>query len=1169
MNKANLKAYAPQARRDFIAAVTARANLLGISASGAAPSSVRGDLVIIEGREWPGKVNAQREKLLRRIERRGFDQAMEEVAYTWFNRFAALRFMELHGYLDHGWRVLSSRDGGLPEILRYASDVSLPGLNRQTAREMQLAGTQDNELYKLLLVAQCNDLSRSMPFLFEHIDDETELLLPENLLRTDSIVAKLVESVPEEDWGQIEAVGWLYQFYISEKKDQVIGKVVKNEDIPAATQLFTPNWIVKYLAQNTLGRLWAAANPSSPLPSDWAFLIEPPQQSEDVQASVDALVAARVAEDGGRLNPETIKFIDPACGSGHILVEAYDLFKSIYLERGYRPRDIPRLILEKNLHGIDIDDRAAQLAGFALLMKARADDRRLLDNPPQLNVLALQESGALEVNESANHLSPFGISKSDIRKLATLFLGAKTYGSLLQIPDELHARLGAIATGVAQAMDSGDLYAKAYAEDLLPLVRQAILLGAHFDAVVANPPYMGSRYYSAPLKKFAEAHYGEAKGDLYTCFMMRNAAFARPGAAVGMITIPNWMFLSTFESFRSWLFEKVSIETFSHNGRGVFGSDFGSCAFTFRCQPLADYQGLYKRLFTRHSNVASNEELEAAFGSAAAFKASSAEFKKVPGSPVAYWISNKTRDVFAMGRPLGEVFNARQGLATANNGLYLRYWFEVNRARIGFGCESREEARTSGKKWFPYNKGGGFRKWYGNHEYVVDWEADGAALRTSTHGAVIRNPDYYFREAVSWSDVTIAENAFRYVPAGFINDSTAHSVFGADDKRNMLLSLCNNRFSSEMIKVLNPSVHFHIGYFNRLPYPQKIADVDFSFVNDLIGMAKEDWDSFETSWNFDVFPLMKSAHKRPTIADSWEAWNQHKLAQKRLTRELEERSNRLFIDAYALGDEYPSEVHESQITLASADRELDTQRLVSYAIGCAMGRYSPQRAGVVYAGERGVGFEPSRYDEFRADDDGIVLITPESWFDDDAANWVRKFLAHTWGHGSLDDNMAWVATGLGSKGSETAEETLRRYLAEKFFKDHVQTYKRRPIYWQFSSGKLGAFQALVYQHRYHEGTIARLRSEYVIPLTSKISSRLELMEGDAAAATSTTARSKIQKQIDTLRKKQAELLAYDEKLRHYADMRISIDLDDGVKANYAKFGDLVADSKLITGGSDE
>ncbi len=1169
MNKTNLKAYAPQARRDFIAAVAARANLLGISAAGTAPASVRGDLVIIEGREWPAKVNAQREKLVRRIERRGFEQAMEEVAYTWFNRFAALRFMELHGYLNHGWRVLSSRDGGLPEILRHASDVSLPGLNAQTAREMHLAGTQDNELYKLLLVAQCNDLSRSMPFLFEHIDDETELLLPENLLRTDSIVAKLVESVPDEDWEQIEAVGWLYQFYISEKKDQVIGKVVKNEDIPAATQLFTPNWIVKYLAQNTVGRLWATANPTSRLRADWEYLIDMPQQADDVQASIDALVAARIAEDGDRINPETIKFIDPACGSGHILVEAYDLFKSIYLERGYRPRDIPRLILEKNLHGIDIDDRAAQLAGFALLMKARADDRRLLDDPPQLNVLALQESGALDVNESVVHLSTYGVSKSELNAIAHLFSGAKTYGSLITIPSELHVRLASIAAGLSQAMGSGDLYAKAYAEDVLPLVRQALLLGARFDAVVANPPYMGSRYYSAPLKKFAEANYKEAKGDLYTCFMTRNVAFARPGAAVGMITIPNWMFLSTFEAFRSWLFDNVSIETFSHNGRGVFGSDFGSCAFTFRCQPLAEYRGRYKRLFDRHSNVASNEELAAAFGEAATFEASTAEFKKVPGSPVAYWISNKTRDVFTLGRPIGAVFDARQGLATANNGVYLRYWFEVNHARIGFSCANRDDARASGKKWFPYNKGGAFRKWYGNQEYVVDWADDGQALRTSTHGAVIRNPDYYFREAVSWSDITIAENAFRYVPAGFINDSTAHCVFGADDQRNLLLSFCNNRFSSEMIKVLNPSVHFHIGYFNRLPYPEKIASADFSFVDDLVRMAKEDWDSFETSWSFEGFPLVQSPHKRETVEDSWAAWRSHKVDHKRLAKELEERSNRLFIEAYGLDGEYPSEVDESQITLASADRELDTQRLVSYAIGCAMGRYSPDAPGLVYVGERGAGFDANRYQSFPADDDGIVPITLEPWFEDDAANWVRDFVARMWGRDALDGNLAWMAIGLGSKGSETAEETLRRYLAEKFFKDHAQTYKRRPIYWQFSSGKLGAFQALVYQHRYNEGTIARLRSEYVIPLTSKMASRLEIMEADGAAATSTTARTKIQKQIDALRKKQAELLAYDEKLRHYADMRISIDLDDGVKANYARFGDLVADSKTITGGSDD
>ncbi|MEB0163071.1 BREX-1 system adenine-specific DNA-methyltransferase PglX, partial [Glaciimonas sp. CA11.2] len=517
MNKANLKAYAPQARRDFIAAVTARANLLGVSAKATATSELRGDIAIIEGREWPAKVAVQRDKLIARIKKDGFEQTVDSVAYTWFNRFAALRYMELHDYLGHGWRVLSSRDGGAPEILSHASDTNLSGLDNAKARELQLAGNQDNELYKMLLVAQCNELSRSMPFLFEHIDDETELLLPENLLRTDSIVAKLVAAVPDEDWAQVEVIGWLYQFYISEKKDEVIGKVVKSEDIPAATQLFTPNWIVQYLVQNSVGRLWLMANPASTLKSQWPYYIEPAEQTLEVQAQLNDLIQTRMADDGGSLNPETITILDPACGSGHILVEAYEVLKAIYLERGYRLRDIPRLILEKNLFGLDIDDRAAQLAGFALLMKARADDRRLFEAPVRMNMMALQESqgvdaavlaetvfaaaiviaggdaisngelfgGNLQVTQHAS-----GLKVDDLRELIQFFAQAKTFGSLLIVPDALYVKLGKLDELLQQVVEMGNTLAKSYANQireqyLLP----ARVLAKQYDAVIANPPY--------------------------------------------------------------------------------------------------------------------------------------------------------------------------------------------------------------------------------------------------------------------------------------------------------------------------------------------------------------------------------------------------------------------------------------------------------------------------------------------------------------------------------------------------------------------------------------------------------------------------------------------------------------------------------------------------------
>ncbi len=1232
MNKAKLKSYAPQARKDFIAAVTARANLLGLSERAGklevATSQPQGDATVIAGQAWPIKVHSQRQQLISRIQKHGFSQTMEAVAYTWFNRFAALRYMELHDYLGHGHRALSSFEGALPDILNHAAELAqngandggLPGLNSAKVIEMKLAGNCDGELYSMLLVAQCNVLSNIMPFLFERIDDETELLLPDNLLRTDSVVAKLIANIDEDDWKDVEIIGWLYQFYISEKKDEVMGRVVKSEDIPAATQLFTPNWIVKYLVQNSVGRLWLMSNPASTLKAQWTYYIEPAQQPSEVQAQLDALIETRADKDGGSLDPESITLLDPACGSGHILAEAYEVLKAIYLERGYQPRTIPRLILEKNLYGLDIDDRAAQMAGFALLMKARADDRRLFNEPIKLNVMSLQESKGLDAAVLARALSSdlihstpgegqgeassrsnLGFDNDDlfpatlpqsslgqsiraemigdlteqvITELINIFSHAKTFGSLIQIPQTLNEQLTRMGERLQLALQDGDLHAKAAAQDLWPLLAQARVLGMQFDAVVANPPYMGARYYDGPLKRLVEKYYKPAKGDLYTCFMVRNTVFSKPGGIVGMITIPNWMFLSTFEELRSWLFSEAAIETFSHNGRGVFGSDFGSCAFTFRHQVLQNYKGRYKRLFEKSGSVASNEELDERFVPAKLFDASTADFRKIPGSPVAYWISEKIRNTFAESPSMAEMVDARQSLATADNDRFLRMWQEVSLTRTGFGFRNRQEAKESGKKWFPHQKGGDFRKWYGNHEWLVNWEKDGEEIRNfkDFDGKVKSRPqgtEYYFAECVSWSDVTSASNAFRYDGHGFIPNVIAPALFKKDVDLRFFLLAGNNVFYNFVSKVLNPTIHFHVGYFATLPFPEKILHSDLSMADELIAIAKADWDAAEVSWNFQRLPWVGGELNNLKLSEAWKGWANGQQASINRMQNLEEENNRIFIDAYGLQDELSPEVPDSQITLTRADREKDCQRLISYAIGCMMGRYSLDEPGLIYAHADNVGFEASRYAIFPADADGIVPLTDELWFGDEAASRIREFLLAVLGADALTENMAWLAESLGIKAGETPDETIRRYLADKFYKDHLQTYKRRPIYWLFSSGKQGAFQTLVYLHRYHEGTLARMRAEYVVPLTGKIQSRIDMLEKDAIVATSAAARNKLTKEVEKLKKKLVELLAYDEQLRHYADMRITLDLDDGVKVNYGKFGNLLAEVKAVTGGKDD
>ena len=1192
MNKTKLKAYAPQARKDFIAAVTARANQLGLTATkgelAVAPATRQGDVTLIEGREWPANVYTQRENLIKRMQREGFEQVVEAVAYTWFNRFAALRFMELHDYLGHGYRVLSSTGEGsgahTPDILLHAVDLAqsqaLPGLKADSVNQLKLAGNQDAALYRRLLIAQCNALSNAMPFLFERIDDETELLLPDNLLRTDSVIAKLVDEIPEEDWAQVEIVGWLYQFYISEKKDQVIGKVVKSEDIPAATQLFTPNWIVQYLVQNSVGRLWMMANPQSTLKSQWPYYIEPAEQTAEVNAQLDALIKTRMDEDGGSLNPETITVLDPACGSGHILVEAYELLKGIYLERGYRLRDIPRLILEKNLYGLDIDDRAAQMAGFALMMKARADDRRLLEEPIALNVLSLQESKGLPQEEIAVALAPYGVSAEVVKALLVTFEHAKTFGSLIQIPESLNEQLPKLADALSNASKSGDLYAHQAANDLLPLVWQGLLLGRQYDAVVANPPYMGGKYLTPELKTYLKDHFKGYEKDLFSAFMIRDLAFAKPAGQLGFMSPFVWMFISSYEKLRTHFIDQATLTSLVQlEYSGFDGATVPICTFTLGKQHVAQFVGSYVRLSDfKGADQQGPKTLEAIQNKNCGwfFTAKPDDFKKIPGSAFAYWISKQLIKSFANYPCLKNSGDTRQGMATSDNNRFLRLWHEIDRMKFAPNCHSRSHAKITNPTWVPYNKGGDFRKWWGNQDYVLLWKDDGREVidnAASLYGSptrTIKSLSEYFKPCASWSKISSSDIAFRFYPEGFVFDVAGCSIFFKEKNEiYAALGFLNSTVSKEILKATSPTLNFEAGQVALLPFASK--DIRFikqveEVVDNLIQESKDDWNLRETSWGFEKLKWITSSL---CLEASWLQFNEDTASSIAKVKLLEEENNRIFIDAYGLQGELTPEVTEFQITLVRADREKDCQRLISYSLGCMMGRYSLDEPGLIYAHAGNVGFDPTCYQKFPADADGIVPVTDDLWFEDDAANRVREFLVAVWGADTLDENMTWLADSLGKKESESSEQTIRRYLADKFYKDHLQTYKKRPIYWLFSSGKQGAFQALVYLHRYHEGTLARMRAEYVVPLTGKIQSRIDLLQKDAESAASTSARNKINKEIEKLRKQHVELLAYDEKLRHYADMRIKLDLDDGVKVNYGKFGDLLAEVKAVTGGAND
>jgi type II restriction/modification system DNA methylase subunit YeeA len=1216
MNKANLKSYAPQARKDFIAAVAARANQLGLSCKAGslevAPAQTQGDVTVIAGQAWPSKVSGQRDKLIERIRKDGFENTMEAVAYTWFNRFAALRYMELHDYLGHGHRALSSTAGGLPDILTHASDLTneLPGLNAAKVTELKLAGNRDGELYRMLLVAQCNALSRAMPFLFERIDDDSELLLPDNLLRSDSVIAKLEAEIPEEDWAEVEIIGWLYQFYISEKKDQVIGKVVKSEDIPAATQLFTPNWIVQYLVQNSVGRLWLTANPQSTLAKEWPHYISPAEQTPEVQAQLDALIHTRVREDGDTLNPESITVLDPACGSGHILVVAYDVLKAIYLERGYQPRAIPRLILEKNLFGLDIDDRAAQMAGFALLMKARADDRRLFTatdeagnlQPPRLNVLSLQESKGLSVDELATHLAPFKVQRATINALVDTFEHAKTFGSLIQIPYALKTHLDVLLDMLALAKQSGELYATAASDDLLPLVQQAKVLVKQFDSVVANPPYMGSKGMNSALKEYAKATFPDSKSDLFAMFIERGFEWCKQSGFNSMVTMQSWMFLSSYEALRERLLEQRTIQTMAHLGARAFGEISGevvqTTAFVLQAQHVSGFKPVFFRLVDGQEK---EKELVLRTNQNRFDSTPQDDFKKIPGSPVSYWVSNRVRELFEEGEDLGETTPARVGLMTAENDLFVRLWSEVSHSKCGYGFATREDAAASGMKWFPYNKGGQFRKWWGNNTHLVNWENDGFDIRQDKlqklalgkcleSNSKPKNTQYFFLPSVTWSFVSSAYFGVRYSDAGAIFDVGGSSAFPSESDHYWVTGFLCSKQVFGFMKVMNPTLNFQAGNVSALPVLRnqlldKKTQIE-NVVKQLVDLARQDWNDYERSWGFQSLPIIQLSVSNPSLESSYTSWVEKSRSNIARMKLLEEENNRLFIDSYGLSDELTPDVPIEQITLTvnpayryggnlteedqwTRFRQDTITDLISFSIGCMMGRYSLDEPGLIYAQSGNVGFDPSRYKTFPADADGILPITDELWFEGDAASLVRKFLLTVWGADTIEKNMVWLAESLGTKSSETPDETLRRYMAEKFFKDHLQAYKRRPIYWLFSSGKQGAFQALVYLHRYSEGTLARLRAEHVLPLTGKIQSRIEMLQKDAAVAISTAARNKLAKEVEKLKKKHVELLAYDEKLRHYADMRITLNLDDGVKVNYGKFGDLLAEVKAITGGASD
>ena len=1237
MNRTAIRNFATWARTTLIEQVRSRLQTFGISEKGIIPAQNVAGGITVNGQTLNGEDANHYRQLRSLIDTSGLVGAAliakitEEIAYIWFNRLAALRFMEVNGYLSY--RCLSSGDRNLvdPEILREVGAIAAAGdfeeLDFARLTEWrELAASQPNPdewLYRKLLLVQCRDLSKSIACLFDRDKDYTLLFLPPNLLNSDSILKKLVSAIAEEDWLDIEIVGWLYQFYISEKKDEVIGakSKVKAEDIPAATQLFTPHWIVRYMVENSLGRLWLEAHPESGLREKMPYYLERSPLAPLEKGGKDSSLQVPLYKGdlGGSLTPQSLTVCDPACGSGHILVYAFDLLFEIYREQGYSDREIPALILEHNLFGLDIDDRAVQLASFAVLMKARARDKRFLRrvaSGARLNIIwvrntrqffneremARAEQGAIASYQMSlsslglveqlplGYVAPKAIASASLVSFLTenaslsgellgllrVFLDADHLGSLI-VPSVFDA------DRVYAELDRLELSFPIYRDDfgvLRDVVRQAVFLRRQFRVVVANPPYMGSKGMNDKLKAFAEKNHADNKSDLFSIFIERVMNMTVKDGFIGLMSPFTWMFLSSYEKLRQKILSESTLTSLIRpEYHAFFDSAFVPiCAFTLFNRALPEYEGTFIDLKDFYgADLQPVKVLEAIENPDCGYlyHAKASDFGKIPSSAIAYWVSDRVLDIFSKGIPLGDIAAPRKGNTTTNNDRFLRIWFEVLPTKIAICYPSIEEFSNRNKKWIPYNKGGGFKKWYGFNEYLINWENNGKEIKNIPH-SVIANEKFFMQSGWTWSTITSGVFSIRKFSEGFIFDNGGCCLFSTQEIGNILGSLLNSKVFLEIFANLNPTLNFQSGDVARFPsiLPNlEISNKVVNIANQCISISRQDWDNFETSWDFKTHPLTR--YKTNLIQQAFENWQQQSESAFQQLKQLEEENNRYWIAAYGLQDELTPEVPDAQITIRRADLTRDIKSLLSYAVGCIMGRYGLESEGLrspltplkkggkddlqVSLQNEAENSSPPLLRGAGGDlpSSAIIPITSQAYFTDDIVDQIIEFLKTAYSPQHLQANLDYIAIALTLRTGENSRDRIRRYFLDEFVKDHIQTYKKRPIYWYFTSGKKKAFGALVYLHRYDTNTLARLRTDYVLELQRKIDNELQREQQNLTLLTTTATKKASQKLIKDLQDQQLELREYQAKLQHAADKRISIDLDDGVAYNYTLFEGLV------------
>jgi type II restriction/modification system DNA methylase subunit YeeA len=1104
------------------------------------------------------------------IARDGKAQVIEQVAYTWFNRFTALRFMDANGYTTVG--VVSPAEGQTrPEILAEAMAGNLPeGAPGSIAALLDgrtPSSDPQGEAYRQLLVHACNQWHAPMPFLFDELDDYTELLMPEDLLSQSSILAELRKVMTEDACRDVEIIGWLYQFYISEKKDQVFAGLKKNqkitaENIPAATQLFTPHWIVRYLVENSLGRLWLLNRPDSRLAERMDYYIAPEEPETDFLKIT---------------KPEEIRICDPAAGSGHMLTYAFDLLYAIYEEEGYDATEIPSKILTHNLTGVEIDDRAGALAGFALAMKAaaRLGRRRFLrmEAKPDICVLQNVSFTPAEMQDVAAVVGK-DLFTDELRETLGQFEQAKNFGSLI-VPK---LRDPAETLRVVEARDfGGDLLLKEVQARVVAVLRMAEALSPKYHVVVANPPYMGGKGMNRSLQDYLKSQFSDVKTDLFSAFMVRNTQLALEKGQLGFMTPFVWMFISSYEKLRLFLLESKTITSLIQlEYSGFDGATVPICTFTIENWHRPTHRGGYVRLsnFRGASNQAPRT-LEAIQDHDCGWfhRATANDFRSIPGSPTVYWLDGTSLSHFNDSK-VNDFYTAKKGMATGNNEKFLRQWYEVSTDIVEFNAKSEND--TFGKKWFPCLNGGEFRKWYGNNEFLVNWGGNGDApksaivSRTGDHWSrYIISTDYFFRSGMNWSDISSASFSARWHPNGFAFTSISMAAFPNDYRIDFAMAVSNSCVGSHFLKVLCPTLHFGIGDFKKLPLPEYVLEEEnLIATQQAVPLAKSDWDAYETSWDFTTLPLLSPDHCGETLADSYAALRAHWQSMTDEMKALEEENNRIFIDAYGLADELTPEVPIEEITLtcnpayrygvkgSEDDRETrlraDTMaEFLSYAVGCMFGRYSLDAPGLILANQsERLEAYLARVPEprFMPDADNVIPVLDGDWFPDDITERFRLFLRTTFGEAHFQENLRYIEDALG--------KDIRKYFTKDFYADHVKRYKKRPIYWMFSSPK-GTFNALIYMHRYRPDTVSVLLNDYLREFISKLEGergRLEKLSDDPSA--SQGQRTKALKDMAVIAKQIDELNEWERDVVFpLAQAKIEIDLDDGVKANYPKFGE--------------